>query len=157
MIQISDRDLLALIHQKIPPENFTRGTYNLADPTAYERATCWVMCFRNYEPENYRLRWNDATWGIEIFIDSFNPYTSPQYESALPDRLYLDMDQHEFKDFPRVGDSRDLLVKLLKEGDFLLTVQQIEDMMALSGETLSVGDPMADEKYQGNPDFKDLS
>lgn len=68
---LSFGDLLDLVAGRMP--RVKRGTYDRADPTAYENREGWVtfqyspFTVRGY-PGEFRVKMNDCTWGVEVTV-----------------------------------------------------------------------------------------
>lgn len=64
-------DVLGAVVEQMPVKS--RGTYDRADPTAYEKREGWInfhyspFTRRGY-PGEFRVRADDCTWGVEVTI-----------------------------------------------------------------------------------------
>lgn len=116
------------------------GTYNSADPTAFKKGKLVV----EFEGVNYKIKYNDCTWGIEIEISKqFGPFMHQTFKEVGD--IYYDYDQKDLS--PRnnwVKGNLLLCAKILKhlKDTRAVNYEQLEMERYMSNEDMESGEPM---------------
>jgi len=114
-IKVTDRQIFEMVRMKLREVSaLTRGTYNHADPTAFEKGEAWVYDDR-CGPEDARkmhVSFMDCTWGVDIRV-TWHSWDREKHPRVKID-CYLPMDESNIARSPKEADLERLLILLME-------------------------------------------